>query len=219
MLACVYPGYLLYRCQCTLFGETRVFPGYSQLMALWPGLSGAYWRRAFYRLVLPRCGGDAQICFGTIFSHPTVRVGRRVYVGSFCSIGDVTIEDDALIASNVSIINGGRQHGTSDYEIPFREQTGDYPHVTIGRNAWIGERAVIMADVGEKAIVGAGAVVTKPVPAGAVVAGVPARIIRRRSPLAETSASSEAIFHTDLKNVAAGKTSASTVTTEQLRVE
>ena len=52
--------------------------------------------------------------------------------------------------------------------------------VRIGRGTWIGNNAVVMADVGEDAIVGAGAVVTKPVPARTIVGGVPARVIRGR---------------------------------------
>lgn len=61
------------------------------------------------------------------------------------------------------------------------EQPGVFPRVTIGRDSWLGERAVVMADVGQHAIVAAGAVVTKPVPDLAVVAGAPATIIRWRS--------------------------------------
>lgn len=41
----------------------RVFPGFSQLVSLWPGLTGGYLRLAFYRMVLPACGADCWISF------------------------------------------------------------------------------------------------------------------------------------------------------------
>ena len=88
-------------------------------------MSGNYLRRAFYRLVLPGCGRDVCLCFGTVFSHPTARVGARMYVGVGCMLGDVTLEDDVLIGSHVSIINGRRQHGIDRLDVAVREQPGD----------------------------------------------------------------------------------------------
>jgi acetyltransferase-like isoleucine patch superfamily enzyme len=54
--------------------------------------------------------------------------------------------------------------------------------VRVGNNVWIGYGACILrgVTVGDNAVVGTGAVVTKDVPANAVVAGVPARVIRMR---------------------------------------
>jgi acetyltransferase-like isoleucine patch superfamily enzyme len=120
------------------------------------------------------------LSFGTLISHPTARIGRNVYVGTYCILGDVTLEDDVLIGSHVSIINGARQHGTEQLDVPVREQPGIFPRVTIGRDTWIGERAVVMADVGAHVVVAAGAVVTKDVPDYAIVAGVPATVIGDR---------------------------------------
>jgi virginiamycin A acetyltransferase len=179
-LLLVMPAYLLYRLGGLLIGPAQAFPGWSQAFALLPGLTGVTLRRAFYRLVLPRCDADCCISFGTTFSHPTARIGRNVYVGLYCSIGDVTLEDDVLISSNVSILNGGKQHGTSRLDIPVREQPGVYTHVTIGRDSWIGDRALVMADVGCHCIVGAASLVTRPVPDFAVVVGAPARIVGSR---------------------------------------
>jgi len=50
--------------------------------------------------------------------------------------------------------------------------------VAIGADCWIGAAAVIMADIGEGTTIGAGSVVTKPIPAGVVAVGSPARVIR-----------------------------------------
>jgi acetyltransferase-like isoleucine patch superfamily enzyme len=52
--------------------------------------------------------------------------------------------------------------------------------VRVGQGAWIGNGAIVMADVGRDAIVGAGAVVTTPIPDRAIAVGVPARVIRTR---------------------------------------
>jgi virginiamycin A acetyltransferase len=81
----------------------------------------------------------------------------------------------------VSIINGNKQHGIERLDIPVREQPGVYPRITIGQDSWIGDRALVMADVGRHAVIGAGSVVTKTVPDYAIVVGNPARIIGYRT--------------------------------------
>ena len=179
-LLLVFPSAFCCRVAIAMLGSEQGFSGWSQAMSLFPGLTGAYLRRAFYRLVLPRCGTGAWISFGTVFSHPTARIGRNVYVGNYCCLGDVTLEDDVLIASHVSITNGCEQHGIERLDVPVREQPGRWPHVTIGRDSWIGERSVIMADVGKHCVVGAGSVVTKPLPDYAIARGVPAKVVRYR---------------------------------------
>jgi acetyltransferase-like isoleucine patch superfamily enzyme len=176
----VLPCYLGYRLSSLVFGPVKAFPGWSQSFSLIPGLSGAYLRRAFYGFVFPRCGAHAHISFGTIFSSPTAEVGRGSYIGPFCCLGDVTLEDDVLLSSHVSIANGGSQHGTDRLDIPVRDQPGVCPRITIGRDTWVGERAVIMADVGKHCIIGAGSVVTRPIPDYAIAVGVPAKVIRYR---------------------------------------
>jgi virginiamycin A acetyltransferase len=180
-LPLVLPAWLAYQLGALTLGRQQAFAGWSQAFALLPGLSGVYLRRAFYKLVLPECGEASCLTFGTIISHPTSRIGRDVYVGAFCVLGDVTLEDDVLLGSQVSIVNGGGQHGIERLDVPVREQPGAYPRVTIGRDSWIGDRAVVMADVGEHCVVAAGAVVTRRVPDYAIVAGVPAKIRRYRS--------------------------------------
>ena len=176
----VLPAYLCYRLGGVLIGPEKAFPGWSQFFALAPGLLGVTLRRAFYRLVLPQCDADCCISFGTTFSHATARIGRSVYIGLYCSIGDVTLEDDVLVSSNVSILNGGKQHGIARLDIPIREQPGVYTRVIIGRDSWLGDRSIVMADVGRHCVVGAGSLVTKPVPDFAIAVGSPARIVGSR---------------------------------------
>ena len=179
----VSPAVCVFQLQSAVVGADRVFTGWSQLLSLIPGLTGVYLRHAFLRMTTRGCGEDACVSFGTLFSHPGISLGKTVYIGHYCSIGDVTIEDDVLIASHVSIMNGCRQHGTERLDIPMREQTGDYEPVTIGCDSWIGERATVAASIGRHCIIGAGALVLSPVPDYCIAVGVPARVIRdRRQP-------------------------------------
>jgi acetyltransferase-like isoleucine patch superfamily enzyme len=181
----VLPAFAMYWVGKLFLGAEKAFPGWSQAFSLLPGLTGVYLRRAFYRLVLPRCGAGCCLSFGTIFSHPTAEVGANVYTGPFCCLGDVTLEDDALLGSHVSVMNGGAQHGIDRLDVPIREQPGTWPRVRIGRDSWVGDRAVVLADVGAHCVVAAGAVVTKPLPDYAVAAGMPAKVLRSRAATAE----------------------------------
>ena len=140
-----------------------------------PGQLGLYTRQAFYRGVLHRCGQDVHFGYQTLLSKADARIGDRVYLGRFCTVGRVTIGEDARIADGVQLLSGRHHHGSSEQGVDATHV--QHERVCIGKRAWVGANAVVMADVGEGAIVGAGSVVTKPVPAGATVVGVPARPI------------------------------------------
>jgi acetyltransferase-like isoleucine patch superfamily enzyme len=177
----ILPAIFAYWLGRAALGPEKAFPGMSQLLSLAPGLTGKYLRRAFYRLVFRHCGAGATIAFGTVFSRPNCSVGRNVYVGVFCCLGEVTLADDVLLGSHVSIMNGSAQHGIARLDVPIREQPGVWPHVTIGADTWIGDRSVVMADVGAHCVIGAGSIVTKPIPDFAVAAGAPAKVLRYRT--------------------------------------
>jgi acetyltransferase-like isoleucine patch superfamily enzyme len=204
-LGLALPAVLMYRLAALAAGPGRAFPGWSQLFALVPGLTGVYLRRAFYRLVLRRTGADAWLSFGTVFSGPTAEVGRGVYVGLFCCLGEVTLEDDVLLGSHVSVTNGCAQHGIDRLDVPIRDQPGVWTRVTIGQDSWVGDRAVIMADVGKYCVIGAGSLVTRPLPDYAVAVGSPARVVRYRdgTPLSGGKLSSMGLFAPDMAIVAA----------------
>ncbi len=180
-LILVLPCFSVFWAGSVVMGRPQAFAGWSQAFSLIPGLCGVYLRRAFYRYVFPRCAADACLSFGTVFSHPTAEVGRSVYVGLYCILGDVILEDDVLIGSHVSVMNGGAQHGIERLDIPIREQPGKWPRITIGKDTWIGDRAVVLADIGKHCVIGAGAVVCSPIPDYAIALGVPARIVRYRN--------------------------------------
>lgn len=139
-------------------------------------------RQRFYRRLLARCGSRFEINYGATIAERDTEVGEDVWVGPFVYIDLATIGDHVLIAPHVCVLAGGNHHRTERLDVPIRQQ-GNNPlkRTYIGRGAWIGANAVVMADVGEGAVVGAGAVVTRPVPAYAVAVGNPARVIRFRT--------------------------------------
>lgn len=163
-----------------LFGSEGPFSSSAQALALIPGAPGRFVRRGFYCLVLPSCAWDVSIHFGAILTHPTSRLGHRVWIGLYALVGTCTIGDDALIGSRVSILSGRRPHGFDDAERRIADQPGEFQELAIGADAWIGEGCVVMADVGARCVVGAGSVVVKPLPERAVAVGNPAREIKRR---------------------------------------
>lgn len=111
-----------------------------------------------------------------------VRLGDRVEINNFTIVngtGGVSIGDDTLIGPGVRIVS--YQHGIEPGQV-IRDQPTIGRPIIIGAGAWIGANAVILAGVtiGDGAVVAAGAVVTRDVPAQAIVAGVPARVMRTR---------------------------------------
>jgi len=178
----ILPLLLLYRLQSLFFGPDRALESASQLLALLPGISGQYLRRAFLQQVLARCHPTALVEFGTLFSQTGAVLEENVYVGPRCLLGLVHLERDVLLAGHVLIPSGGQTHCFDDPDRPIREQGGQRRQVRIGAGSWIGTGAIILADVGRGCVVGAGAVVTRPLPDFAVAVGVPARVLRFRTP-------------------------------------
>jgi virginiamycin A acetyltransferase len=166
----------------SLFGRLEeVYRCFAQFSALAPGLPGDYLRIAYYKLTLAQCSIESRIQFGSFFAHPQARVGRLVYIGSYCVLGRTTIGDRTQIASQVQILSGKRQHARDLDGRMLGSDHGAFEHVTIGADCWIGAAAIVMADVGDGSTVGAGSVVLNPVPPGSVAVGSPARVVKTPS--------------------------------------
>lgn len=147
-----------------LFKFNHTMPGTDEYRQLMAGL-------------FPNIGEKSRV--GTPLSgvrFRNVNIGRNVVVMSGClmmSAGGITIEDGAMIAANVQLIS-------NNHDLYERHIITCNP-IHIGKNAWIGAGATILPGItiGDNAVVGAASVVTKDVPADTIVAGNPAKFIRR----------------------------------------
>ena len=119
-----------------------------------------------------------------IRSHEgVVSIGAKTVLGQECTISSfqhVSIGRECVIADRVMLIDF--DHGIVEVERPIRLQGIYKRDVRVGNNVWIGYGACILrgVTVGDNAVIGTNAVVTRDVPANAVVAGVPARVLRMR---------------------------------------
>jgi virginiamycin A acetyltransferase len=167
------------RVELYLTNRDPFFLFWGQTFAVLPGLPGIYFRKCYYFLTLRRCSLNCEIGFLTFIHDRRTQIGERVHIGSGVGVGWVSIGDGCLIASRVSILSGRAQHriGSDGRLTPFDRNAAKQIH--IGDDTWIGEGAIIMADVESHCVVGAGSIVTKPVTSGSLVAGNPARLIRR----------------------------------------
>jgi acetyltransferase-like isoleucine patch superfamily enzyme len=116
-----------------------------------------------------------------------VEIQKNASVGKSCKISShtfvcegVTIEDNVFVGHGVIFINDSYPRATSANGVLQTEEDWKVERTVVRKGASIGSGAIILANttIGENAIVGAGSVVTRDVPANAVVAGNPAKVLR-----------------------------------------
>jgi len=175
-------------------------PGYAVLIVRWAWLK-LRWRgrlkTAGLCFVCPgvkfEIGRNATVSLGrwSWLGHGTkvraheghVSIGAKSVLGQECTISAyqrISIGRECIVADRVMMIDF--DHGIVEVERPIREQGIYKRNVDVGHNVWIGYGACLLrgVTVGDNAVIGTSAVVTCNVPANAVVAGVPARVIRMR---------------------------------------
>ncbi|MDN3637429.1 acyltransferase [Simiduia curdlanivorans] len=115
--------------------------------------------------------GAGEIHIGDfVLISPGVRISSNI---------SIHIGDSCMLAANV-YISDSDWHGLYNRTRPFRCSKP----VSLGRNVWIGDSAIICkgVNIGDNSVVGAGSVVTKDVPANTVVAGNPAKPVKHLNP-------------------------------------
>ncbi|PYN71175.1 MAG: N-acetyltransferase, partial [Candidatus Rokuibacteriota bacterium] len=116
-----------------------------------------------------------------------VEIQKNAKIGKNCKISShtficegVTIEDDVFVGHGVTFINDSYPRATTPNGQLQTENDWHVEPTLVRKGASIGSGATILANItiGENALIGAGSVVTHDVPARAIVAGYPARLLR-----------------------------------------
>jgi virginiamycin A acetyltransferase len=160
-------------------GYHRIFSGCSQFLAIIPGLTGMCLRRAFYRGTLRGFGWNSLIGFGVIIGKRESLIEENVWIGNYALLGSVIIREGSLIGSRCSILSQGTQHVLDHQGRWTTPEDRKLDPTEIGAYSWIGEGTIILANIGKGSQVAAGSVVSSEVPPHIMVAGNPARFVKR----------------------------------------
>ena len=131
--------------------------------------------------------GDFRIhARASIRNAQNIYLGNNVRITMDCCIwaeqhSKIIFGDNVLVGPSVKMFCGN--HGMKLCDIPMVYQERQEKNIIIGNDVWIGANSILVSGVkiNDGAIVAAGSVVTKEVPAYAIVAGIPAKVIKYRS--------------------------------------
>lgn len=202
-----------------------------------PGALGLLLRSRLFPKLLGRCGRNVTFGAGITLRHPRkisigdnvvvddgcvldakgadnkgIAIGSGVFLGRNtilnCKNGDITLEDNVNVGSNVTVFSAsevrvdadnliaaycylvGGTHCFDDPSVPVLHQGRSSAGIRIGPGGWLGAHVTVFDGVriGRHAVIGAGSVVNNDVPDYAIAAGVPAKVLKRRKPKASLQA-------------------------------
>jgi len=160
-------------------GSEAIFLFWAHVFSVFPGLPGVFLRRAYYRLTLDRCASNFYVGFGALFTHRHTLVEQNAYIGAYALVGSTHLGEGCLIGSRASLLSGTALHELDDQGHWGPCDKTRLRQIKIGDYAWIGEGAIVMANIGAGTMVAAGAVVEQDARAGILVAGNPSRFVRK----------------------------------------
>lgn len=150
-----------------LYGEPHIHIGAGTMVATWCSLAAGY---------MP---GQTDV------PDRALVIGERCVIGMRCGIvahESIEIGDDVWFGMDIYVTDAN--HGYRDPDTPIGRQLGPHEPVRIGSGTWIGHGSVVLpgTTIGRNVVVAAGSVVRGDIPDHAVIAGVPAKVIRRFVP-------------------------------------
>ena len=151
----------------TIYGERQIHIGTQTMVNTWVTLAAGY--SPTQTTVPPRA----------------LVIGDRCVIGMRSGIvahESITIGDDVWFGQDIYVTDAN--HGYGDPDTPIGKQLGAHDPVRIGSGTWIGHGSVVLpgTTLGRNVVVAAGSVVRGDIPDHAVIAGVPAKVIRRFVP-------------------------------------
>ena len=132
-------------------------------------------------------GAFSRVIISTSFNNigKHIHIGDNVGIGEYAYLGGgggLDIGDNCIVGQYLSC--HPENHNFADLDLEIRHQGVSRQGIKVGKNCWIGSKVTITdgVEVGDNCVIAAGAVVTKSMPANALIGGVPAKVLKMRSP-------------------------------------
>ena len=148
------------------------------------GKTGLALRYAILKTIAQHIGENVSIHENVYIYNPeNLSIGDNVSIHPMCYIdatGGISIGNDVSIAHMVTLMS--TTHVFSDIDIPIKDQGCESRQTVVGNNVWIGAKTTVLygIKISQGSILGANSVVNKDVPEFAIVAGIPAKLIKER---------------------------------------